>query len=235
MDNKLYIANWKIYLSYNESLEWLVKNKTVLAELSNKKKLVICPDFSVLASAHAQNPELTFGAQNCANELRGAETGDVSAQSLAQIGVTYCIIGHSEQRAHYNNAHTVYIKKLTCLNASNITPIFCIGERHEERNRIYEVLEHQLAPVLQNNKKLILAYEPVWAIGSDTTPTNSELEEIVEWIKKATNNQYPVLYGGSVNSETIEILSKISVIDGFLIGKASTDFQELKKIVLSNK
>lgn len=233
MNQIMYVANWKMYLTYHESLQWLRDNKPELAQLSKDNTLVMCPDFTVLADAQQQNPELTLGAQNCASELQGALTGEVSAESLGQLGVTYCIIGHSEQRARGHDTTELYLKKLTCLNACNITPIFCIGEKHEERNRIYEVLEHQLTPVFQNNKKLIIAYEPVWAIGTGAVPTNSDLEPVLQWIKLKTKNQYPLLYGGSVTRNTISELKKLENLDGFLIGKASTDFQELKKIVLS--
>jgi len=229
MLNKLYIANWKMYLSHTQASAWLQAHGAEIAALAKENTIVICPDFTLLPNMHG----LLYGAQNCAAEQAGAYTGEISAQTLKELGCSYCIVGHSERRTLFGETTQECAKKITLLQENGIIPIYCIGEQEQSSNP-YAVLKSQLDPVLQEAPQhLIVAYEPVWAIGTGKTPPTAFLTEVVTWIKEYIPVNFPVIYGGSVTEVTIRELKSITIIDGFLIGKASTDFQQLKKIVLS--
>lgn len=209
-----------MYFSYIQACAWLKTHLQELTTLTQEHTIVICPDFTILS--HMQETEFRYGAQNCAQELTGAYTGEVSAQTLKELGCSYCIIGHSERRRLFGETAQACAQKVQRLQECGITPIYCIGEEDFKQDPVLE-----LAP-----KNLIIAYEPVWAIGTGVTPTIAELQDRIGSIKEYTEDRYPVLYGGSVNGKNSAELKKVTGLDGFLIGKASTDFQELKKIVL---
>jgi triosephosphate isomerase len=206
-------------------------------------KIIFCPSSPALHlfSALAQKDSIALGAQDCSPFPNGPHTGDVDALSLKQLGCSYCIVGHSERRITYKESSELVAQKVAQLQLNQITPIICIGETAEEKERgaTRTVLEAQLKPVLTvsagTQGPLMIAYEPVWAIGSGKQPTMNELAEIVAAIKKYSatiyNKPIPVLYGGSVTAENISAIKKVAGIEGVLIGSASTDFNSLQKIV----
>lgn len=246
-NKKIFIANWKMQFSYAQEIAWVANNKNSFTEVvTPTADLVICPDFTALKTIHdmLQGTQVALGAQNCAAPETGSFTGEVSAQSLQEVGCSYCIIGHSEHRRVTGETfHDVGLKIVTLLKLG-ITPIVCVGESAQEHTEgaTHDVLHVQLEPIVDGlleyakRATILVAYEPVWAIGTGKTPKNSDIIKALETIKNYLHEQTPdysikLLYGGSVNEQTLPELKKIGELDGFLIGSASLDFQNLKKIV----
>ena len=226
MKQFIYVANWKMYFSFNQAKHWLESQQQKLALLAHP--IILCPSYDILSFAAqlAKQYNFSIGAQDCSEYTNGAYTGQVCAQSLANIGCTYCIIGHSEQRRYLTNA--VINHKLEQLAHNNITPILCISEPSEE----------QLEPVLQfrtqfPSRKLIIAYEPPTSIGSGIVASKETITRAIKQIKThiPQDNTLKILYGGSVSPENISILKSIENLDGFLIGSASTRIEQLKIII----
>jgi len=240
-----YVANWKMNLTYNESISFCT-NKQQLKQLgSNAAQVILCPSFVALAPIveMLKNSSVFIGAQNCSEYEKGAYTGEVSAQSLSEVGITHCIVGHSERRILYSETTETLVKKIDLLHRYNITPIICVGETkdHFTNKATFTVLTEQLKPIIKNveqqkNKVLIIAYEPIWSIGTGIVPENTYLEEVFAWITKLLHSQLPehaiqLLYGGSITATNIKQLKSIQNINGFLIGGASTDFKEFESII----
>lgn len=230
--NKLIIANWKMFLSHAQSLSFLEDHLHELEDAMRQSSncVVICPSFTVLPYSATLSTPLLFGAQDCGFEEAGAYTGDISARSLKELGCSYTLIGHSERRTYYCESDERIARKANLLQAQGITPVLCIGETAEDRclRRSQSRLEAQLA-LCQGMNNLVIAYEPVWAIGTGQLPTKDELQNAVAWIRLATDAR--VLYGGSIDDQTCKQLS--SIVDGFLVGRASIAIEPLKKIILS--
>lgn len=250
MKNKfIYAANWKAYLSFNQAQEFIMQNKDALKTLGRNYSLVICPSFDALATVgqNLQDTQIALGAQDCSAHQAGAYTGQVLAESLKQIGCAYSIIGHSEVKAeHHETIATIAQKAIELLN-HGITPIICTGEttKDYETDRGTQALEEQLTPIFnaiskkeRNGYQFSIAYEPLWAIGSGNIPAPAYLKQQIMVIRQLAAQIAPqyncmVLYGGGVDEVTIGTFNKFPDLDGVLIGKASTDFQTLQKIVLS--
>ncbi len=248
MQHKKYmlIANWKMYFSFNQAITWLETNKESLTQYCLQQKdisLVLCPSFESLSACKTILSELPIflGAQDCSEHESGPFTGQVCAQSLQQIGCHYCIIGHSETYENWNLYQETMLKKITILLKYTLVPIICFGESKQEyEQNLTEIsIAKQITLFCSTLKKnyttqALFAYEPRWAIGSGNIPTEKNLENILNLVKKIALEHgidATMIYGGSVSSETIIPLKKIPLLDGFLLGKASTDFQELKKVV----
>ncbi len=236
---KLYIANWKTYLNLNQEIALA---KKFAYETNSANQVVICPSFVSLYPINEilKNSPIVLGAQNCAPITSGPLTGEVSAVSLSELDCKYCIIGHSERRQNFSESNDIILKKLELLSDQNITPILCIGESliDHESNRILETLKYQLDIVEQVKKlkKLIIAYEPIWAIGTEVAAEPEYVEKIFSYIeslmlKTKSKISYTLVYGGSVNEHTAKELKKIGQLGGFLIGKASTDINKFLKII----
>ena len=178
------------------------------------------------------------GSQDISFAEKGAYTGDVSILQLKEMGIKYSIIGHSERRSYYDDNRFINRKLELCLN-NNIKPILCVGETQEENgnNETNEVIINEIDYAFDNLqiKDIIIAYEPIWSIGSGLVPTNEFIEEIISNIKEYVYNKYgievKVLYGGSVNENNIKELEKIPNVDGYLIGGSSLKVEAMKKIV----
>jgi triosephosphate isomerase len=234
------IGNWKMYLSYNQVKAFFTENN--LGELK-KHTLILCPSFDSLSQTNQflKNSQIKLGAQDCSAFKPGAYTGQIFAQSLKELGCNYCIVGHSETRKYYHITNEEVAQKALQAVAADLIPIICIGESKEEyqQQKTIKVLEEQLKPILAlkeqiKNKQIMMAYEPVWSIGTNIVPDNEYLEKIFSYLKEALKSFKVILiYGGSVDNTSIKTIKQVSLIQGFLIGRASTDFQELKKIVLS--
>lgn len=236
---KTLVANWKMNFTLHEEIEWCVKNLPELAQLPNK--LILCP--SALALVPLANllrtlPEtslVSLGAQTCSSSLVGAHTGQLSALSLKQAGCSYVIVGHSEERSAYRLSNDYVANQTECALAAGLTPIICIGESEQEHDSLqtYEVIKNQLAPVLKMvnpESSFCVAYEPVWAIGSGNRPTIQELAIIFKLIKSLVGENQ-LFYGGSVDENYARECDNVPYLNGFLLGKKSLNFQELKKIV----
>ena len=178
---------------------------------------------------------IEVGAQNChENENYGAFTGSINSKMLKDVGAKYVIIGHSENRQRGESNKKIN-KKIKSVLKSGLKVIFCIGETSQEKRKkkTYQVLNNQIKTGLdkvKNKKNIIIAYEPVWSIGTGLIPKSNELIKIITFIKKKYKN-LKVLYGGSVNSKNINELKLIENIDGFLIGGASQDAKKFIDII----
>ena len=203
-------------------------------------KVIICPTHPFLHKFGGNNYFL--GAQDVSIYTGGAYTGEVSASQLASIGVKYVLVGHSERRAYFNEQEGMLITKIHNALANGLTPVFCVGESavQKEQGITFNVLEQQLATVMndftrEELKNFIIAYEPLWAIGTGLVPTKNDIEEINSFIEKIIMDYYeldvPVLYGGSVNSKTILEFTSINNLDGFLVGGASLDIDEFGALI----
>ena len=238
MTNKImyFIANWKMYGNL-KSLNTL--NKVIKFSKSKeikKGRLIYCPPYTLISSflKKFENCLIDIGGQNChESEDYGSHTGFVNSKMLKSSGANYVILGHSENRQKGETDKLINLKIQSAIKAK-LKIIFCIGETLTEKNRkkTKSILSKQIKFGLKKIKaksNIIVAYEPVWSIGTGKIPKTSELEQTVEFIKKKFKGKSPkILYGGSVNPENIRNLKKITDLDGFLIGGAS---QSPKKFI----
>ena len=241
MTNKYmyFIANWKMFGGLNSlnSLHKIVKFFKTFKK--NKSiKIIYCPPNILIRpmSKKLKNSKIDVGAQNChENDTYGAFTGSVNSMMLKNVGAKYVIIGHSENRQSGENDKLINLKIKSALN-SGLKVIFCIGETLNEKRRkaTKRVLERQISlglkKINRKNSNIIIAYEPVWSIGTGLIPATKELLGIVNFIKKKSNSK-KVLYGGSVNPKNINQLRSIDNIDGFLVGGASQDAKKFIDII----
>ena len=237
MTNKYmyFIANWKMFGGLN-SLNSLNKVAKFLKTSKKNKtlKIIYCPPNTLIRSMTNQlkNSSIDVGGQNCHHsENYGSFTGFVNSKMLRNVGAKYVIIGHSENR-QLGETDKLINQKIKSALKSKLKVIFCIGETSvEKRKKITkQILKKQLKAGLnkiKNKSKIIIAYEPVWSIGSGEIPKSKELFEIIKFIKSNVKNN-KVLYGGSVNPKNIDKLKYVENIDGFLIGGAS---QNAKKFI----
>ena len=240
MTNKYmyFIANWKMYGGLN-SLNSLHKVINFLRKLkkNNFIKLIYCPPHTLIhsMSKKLKNSPINVGAQNChENEHHGPFTGSVNAKMLKNVGAKFVIIGHSENRQRGESNKLINIKIKSALKAG-LKVIFCIGETSVEKRKkitkqiLYKQIKLGLDKI-KNKNKIIIAYEPVWSIGTGIIPKSKDLFDTINFIKKKFKN-FKVLYGGSVNTKNINELKLIDNIDGFLIGGASQDSKKFIDII----
>jgi len=241
----LFVANWKMQLTYYQSTVFVRDNYDSLLEYAQHRTLVFCPSFDVITAVKAELKEapIMLGAQDVSAYTNGAYTGQVSAQSLKEAGCVYCIVGHSERREYNYETDHLIAQKVAQLARVGITPIVCIGESLQQRQevRTIDVLKKQLMLLVATIKKesikqVCIAYEPLWAIGTGKIPRVDEIETILKEIKaylaaQRVSAHVQLLYGGSVSHDNASTLMAIEGVNGFLIGGASIDFQKFKKIV----
>ena len=240
MTNKYmyFIANWKMFGSLN-SLKSLDKFMKFFKNFKKNtySKIIYCPPTTLINPMikKLKKTRIQIGAQNChENENYGASTGSINAKMLKGVGATYVIIGHSENRQEGETDKLVNNKIKSALK-SGLKVIFCIGETLKEKKtkKTKKLLSKQIKLGLnkiKNNKNIIIAYEPIWSIGSGLIPKKKELFETIKFIKKKAKN-YKVLYGGSVNPKNIDSLNLINNIDGYMIGGASQDPKKFIDII----
>ena len=240
MTNKYmyFIANWKMFGGLN-TLNSLHKVESFLKKFKKNKfiKIVYCPPSTLIRpmSKKLQKTKIEVGAQNChQSEIPGAFTGSINPKMLKNVGAKYVIIGHSENRSEGENDKLINKKIRTSIKVG-LKVIFCIGETLQEKRKkmTNKVLSRQIMNGLKNikNKKnIIIAYEPVWAIGTGLIPRINDLFSSVEFIKDKIKN-VKILYGGSVAPNNIKELKTIDNIDGFLIGGASQDPKKFIDII----
>jgi triosephosphate isomerase len=215
-------------------------------DLNNKEvKTIFCPSFTELNTTAEllQNSDSELGAQNVYYLSNGAYTGEISCRMLKDLGCNWVIIGHSERRAIFGETDEMVCHKLNKLTSENMYPIVCIGETKDEREngKTEEVLSRQLLVAFENQKgknieHTVIAYEPVWAIGTGITATIDMISEAHQCIRNIFNtngfngNEISILYGGSVTNENAAELSNITDVDGFLVGGASLDVEKFYAI-----
>ena len=240
MTNKYmyFIANWKMFGGLN-TLNSLHNVEKFLKKFKKNKftKIIYCPPYTLIRpmSKKLQKSRIKVGAQNCHEaEIPGAFTGSVNPSMLKSVGAKYVIIGHSENRRDGEDDKLINRKIKTSLKMG-LKVIFCIGETLKEKRKkiTKQILNKQIKSGLdkiKNTKDIIVAYEPVWSIGTGLIPKSEELFDTINFIKKKIK-KYKVLYGGSVNPKNIHKLKTISNIDGFLIGGASQDSKKFIDII----
>ena len=244
-------ANWK--MNGNLALVDTMVSGLTSVELQKNVNVVICPSFLYLSELSAKAKNLSapihVGAQNVSEHESGAFTGEISTQMLQELSVEFVIIGHSERRSYYNETSTQVAKKVNTALKSGLTPILCIGESEAERatEQTETVLASQLQPVIdeigiEKFIDVVIAYEPVWAIGTGKTASSEMAQETHQFIRQflaqANENvadKVPLLYGGSVNASNCEELFAQTDIDGGLIGGASLHVEQFKVICSAAK
>lgn len=206
-----------------------------LLTIKTKMKLILCPTFLNIGLVY--NDKILLGSQNVSKNDNGAFTGEISASQLHDYGVKYTIVGHSERREYQRETYEEINKKIRKLIDNNITPILCVGETLEERksNQFKQVLDAELLSAIKgldskSKSKIIVAYEPIWSIGTGVIPKLEEIDEVFSYIKKKFPNN-KVLYGGSANEKNIDELKKSKLIDGYLLGGLSLKPKELKEFI----
>ena len=244
----IYIAgNWKMNKNFEEADEFLrqLGEKTESFKLK-KTEIIVCPPsvFLELATDEACTSEFFVGSQDVSAFSSGAYTGEVSARMLESLDIDYCIVGHSERRQYHKESNKLLCQKVKILQTSNVIPIYCVGETEAQREaeKTESVILNQLNEGLEGiqiNDNLLIAYEPVWAIGTGKTATPQMAQDVHKLIRdwlcgkysKEIAQEVPILYGGSVKPSNIaELLAKAD-IDGGLIGGAALDIEGFVQMV----
>lgn len=246
MRKKVIAGNWKMNMLPNEAIDYINTFAPLVKDTENE--VILCVPYTDLfyTLLTAQDTNIKIGAQNMHWETTGAYTGEVSAEMLKSINVEYVIIGHSERRQYYNETDETVNKKLVKALQVGLKPIVCIGETLEEResNKTKDVVTSQIRNALnglsnEDVKNTIVAYEPIWAIGTGKTATAVEANDTIKIIRREIEEKYGkdvaecviILYGGSVKSSNAKELFTSSDIDGGLVGGASLKPDEFAKIV----
>ena len=243
----LYVANWKNYFTYHQANNWISSHHDALATLAANNTIVICPSFEALSSINVLigQTNIKLGAQNCSSHNVGPFTGHVLIESLKELGCSYCIIGHPEVQKVCSENLEQLAKKAERLLEYGITPLVCIGETAQDYelshgdDKIRIALESfcdSLPTKGMVHTTIGIAYEPLWAVNSDSTPPVAYIEDQLRLAKEvctrmAPNYTFLFLYGGGIDETNVREFKNIDILDGFLIGRASTDFQKLQKIV----
>jgi triosephosphate isomerase len=253
MRKQIAAANWKMNLTYQQGVSLL--HTLVSAEISLKENhhAVFAVPFPYLEMAvdtvqHKKN--YSVSAQNCSDKKSGAFTGEVSAEMLKSMDVPYCIIGHSERREYFGESNKVLAEKVNICLATGITPIFCCGEALQirEEGSQNSFVESQLRESLfhlsgQDLLKIVIAYEPIWAIGTGKTASTAQAQEMHAHIRSVLKKQFgesvamgiPILYGGSVKANNAREIFASEDVDGGLVGGASLNVAEFTEIIKSLK
>lgn len=248
MKRPLIVANWKMNKTIGESTRFV--QELAQREFNPENvTVVVCPPFTSLAAVAeglSGKKSILVGAQNCHWEDKGAFTGEISPAFLKELHCRYVIVGHSERRRIFGETNEHLARKVTAVVHSQMIPIYCVGESEEERkkNRTWEVISQQLDKGLGKTDPadfamIVVAYEPVWAIGTGNTASPEQAQEvhqqIREWICRQKGNEVgkkvPILYGGSVTAANIPSLMQQEDIDGALVGGASLQVDSFVQIV----
>lgn len=236
MRTPIIAGNWKMNNTISESIDLVEKIKG--KELNSEVEVVVAVPFTSLyeVKKHLEGTNIKLAAQNMHWEDKGAFTGEVSPLMLKEIGIDYCIIGHSERRQYFNESDETVNKKIKAALEHNIKPIVCVGETLEEResNIQEEVVKNQIMKAFEgidkaHIKDIVIAYEPIWAIGTGKTASSEEANEMCGFIRKVILDMYDeeakniirIQYGGSVKASNIKELMDKEEIDGALVGGAS--------------
>ena len=250
MRKKVIAGNWKMNMLPNEAIKFIQDFAPLVKDTQNE--VILCVPYTDLfyALLNAQDTNIKIGAQNMHWEEKGAYTGEISAQMLKSIGVQYVIIGHSERRQYFAETDETVNKKVKSALEHELKPIICVGETLEQREagKTQEIITTQTRLALEGLtteqvKDIIIAYEPIWAIGTGKTATSEDANESIKAIRKEIEKIYGneiannviIQYGGSVKSTNAKELFTTSDIDGGLVGGASLKPDEFAKIVNFDK
>ena len=250
MRKKVIAGNWKMNMLPNEAIQFIEELIPLVKDTENE--VILCVPYTDLfyALLTAQNTNIKIGAQNMHYEEKGAYTGEISAQMLKSINVEYVIIGHSERRQYFNETDETVNKKIKAAFVNGLKPIVCVGETLEQRENgeTVKIITNQTKLALEGLtdeqvKNTIIAYEPIWAIGTGKTATSEDAnnsikairDEICQIYGQNVANGVIIQYGGSVKSSNAKELFEMSDKDGGLVGGASLKSEEFSKIVNYNK
>ena len=248
MRRKLVLGNWKMNKTVSEAKEFALNAKD-LGKLAkqNKVDMGICVPYIDLAPVKKiLKNSLIVGAENCHELDHGAYTGEVSIPMLLDLGITWCIIGHSERRTYYNETSEACNKKILALLKNNMVPVYCCGESLEtyEEGKTKEFVKEQIIKGFkdvskEDAAKVVIAYEPIWSIGTGKNASKEIAEDVCKFIRKIikdlydtkTSNKVRILYGGSVKPNNIKEYLYCDNIDGALVGGASLDVNSYKELL----
>ncbi|TXH21124.1 MAG: triose-phosphate isomerase [Chitinophagaceae bacterium] len=249
MRKQIAAANWKMNLTIDKAailVDSILENATVLQDHQRAIFAVPAPYLSVIKNKLVGRKNIFVAAQNCHHKASGAYTGEVSVEMLSSLGIPACIVGHSERREYFNETNEQIAEKINLLLAANITPVFCCGEPLEIRESegqnefVATQIKESLFHLSENEiKKLVIAYEPIWAIGTGKTATTQQAQEIQAYIRSVLADQYgfevadavSILYGGSVKAANAKELFASNDVDGGLVGGASLIADEFVSIM----
>ncbi len=236
---KIVIAgNWKMYKTQAEALEFLQGFKSELDNTPDDREIVLCVPFTDLDSLSKtlHGSRIQIGAQNVHWETEGAYTGEIAAPMLTEVGVRYVIVGHSERRQYFGETDETVNLRLKAAQKAGLIPILCVGETKQQRDagdiesHIFSQLAKGLVDVDQTN--LVIAYEPIWAIGTGDTCAPAEANRVIGLIRsKLSNPNVPIQYGGSVKPDNVDEVMAQPEIDGALVGGASLEAKSFARIV----
>jgi triosephosphate isomerase len=247
----LIAGNWKMFKTVHDAIVYAKELRSLIKDV-NDVRVVVAPPFTAIhaMSEAARNSNLTVSAQNMFWEREGAFTGEISAAMIKEAGAQFVIIGHSERRTLFAETDATVNRKLMAALAASLTPIVCIGETLEQRDRneTMAVLDQQIKAGLDGLTgdqiaALVMAYEPVWAIGTGRNATPAQAGEahahirsrVRQWFGGAAADACHVIYGGSVKPDNIGELIKLPDVDGALVGGASLDVRAFSDIVLRSR
>ena len=245
MRKPIIAGNWKMYKTPSEAVSLIEELKPLVKDA--QAEVVVCPPFICLPAAEAlEGSNIRLGAQNMYWEEQGAFTGEVAPGMLTEAGVEYVIIGHSERRQYFSETDDMVNRKMLSAVSHNLIPIICVGETLEQREQgvTEKVVDTQTRAALNGltadvADRIVIAYEPVWAIGTGRTASSDDANEVIGYIRKVVESvlgsqaasRIRILYGGSVKPENAAELMQMPEIDGGLVGGASLKALDFSKIV----
>ncbi|MEO0405752.1 MAG: triose-phosphate isomerase [Cyanobacteria bacterium P01_A01_bin.135] len=238
MRNIVIAGNWKMHKTQSEALDFLISFFNHLDGTPDNREIVLCVPFTALTamSKNLHGSRVKLGGQNVHWERSGAYTGEISADMLLELGVRYVVIGHSERRQYFGETDETVNLRLRAAQSAHLTPILCVGETKQQRDtgEAEAVITQQLKADLQgvDGSRLIVAYEPIWAIGTGATCEAAEANRIIGLIRKQLPNpDTSIQYGGSVKPGNIDEIMQQPEIDGVLVGGASLEPTDFARIV----
>ena len=237
---KLIVSNWKMNLNYPQSLSLIQKIKNINYN-SERIKNIICPQFMLIPFLVEQikDTKILLGAQDCHYKEKGSFTGETSLKLIKKMKCKYVIVGHSERRLFQFESDKTIRKKVNFILLNRLNPIVCVGESLKDRKKLKykKVIQSQLDECVPSDiQQIIVAYEPIWSIGTGITPSIQEVSEMMTFIKNYLKNKKNIkncktLYGGSVSSKNFKELVCLTNANGALIGGASLKYREMQKIL----
>ncbi|MDD5424321.1 MAG: triose-phosphate isomerase [Candidatus Omnitrophica bacterium] len=251
MRRPIIAGNWKMYKTAGEALE-LVNGLKAELKGESAVDIVVCPPFTAIAKAAEvlKGSNIAYGAQDVYWEEEGAFTGEVAPKMLTDLGCGFCIVGHSERRTYFGETNETVNKKVKAALKHGLTPIMCVGERLEERDsgKTFDVVKDHIEGGLagftkEDALKIVIAYEPVWAIGTGRTATPEQAQEVHKHIRsllgkmfgEEVSSKVRIQYGGSVKPDNVKAIMAGEDIDGALVGGASLKVKDFAEIVRQSK
>ena len=248
-DTKFIAGNWKMNGMQNDGMQRITQIISYMDEnkaaLKDKATVLICPPATLLTSLYAETKSsaIFLGAQDCHSETSGAFTGDISAEMLKECGGTYVIVGHSERRHGHQETNALIAKKAEAVHRAGMSSIICVGETAEQRANgdAEKTIQEQIVQSMPQDTvyadNALIAYEPVWAIGSGQTATQQDIEGMHNFIRNLLREKYPslaethILYGGSVKGSNAKQILNYENVDGVLVGGASLKAPDFCRII----